>query len=435
MVSKAVQRPGADNVTGLISMSNAARVPETPAQHPRAAGVCVVYVTPDCTDSAVRKRAHGFLSAGIDLVSFSFRRSRYNVDFVPDWTNIELGKTTEQKLSTRIFVFLRALRIFLKHKRTWRAASVLYARNLDLALLALLGKAATRCSAPLVYEVLDVHPAMTKRGIRGVLLRWLERRVLARTQILVVSSPAFQRNYFQPMQHFQGETFLLENKWPKAEMSSLTRSIPYQLSGREPRWTIGWFGNIRCPQSLQILTELADAIPSRVRIYIRGCASLLGEQKLLDAIGDRENMVFEGEYCAPQELPEIYSKVHFNWCVDLCGGKNSLWLLPNRLYEGGYFGIPALAIAGHETGRVVRQRQLGISLETPDAKHLGDVLLNMTQEDYQRMRRSIESQPEENFVDHGDVARLIRAVSGQDDHQQFSQPALELQQDGVGQPR
>lgn len=111
---------------------------------------CVIYVTPDCTDSAVQKRAHGFLSQGIDVISFSFRRSRYNVDFVPDWPNVELGITTEGRLLTRLFVFLGALRLIYSHRRKWRAASLLYARNLDLALLALIGKAVTRCPAPFV---------------------------------------------------------------------------------------------------------------------------------------------------------------------------------------------------------------------------------------------------------------------------------------------
>ncbi len=390
---------------------------------------CVIYLTPDCTDCAVQKRARGFLSIGVDLISFSFRRARYNVDFVPDWPNIELGITTERRLLTRVFLSVRALWVIYGHRRTWRLASLVYAANLDLALLALIGIAVTRCPASFVYEVLDIHPATTKRGIRAVVLRWLERKVLARSQLLVVSSPAFQRNYFQPMQRYRGESFLLENKWPSAEMSALTRILPFELSEDEPKWTIGWFGNIRCPQSLEILTELADALPARVRIYIRGCASLLGERKLLDVIRNRENMIFEGEYCAPGELPAIYSKVHFNWCVDLCGGENSLWLLPNRLYEGGFFGIPALAIGNHETGRFVRQHQLGISLETPVAKHLVDVLSNITREDYEQLRRRIEGLPETNFVDHGDLARLMQAVSRKDGSNTVLHPARDFQHD------
>ncbi len=393
----------------------------------------LIYLSPDCTDSAVQKRVHGFLSEGIDLVSFSFRRARYNVDYVPDWPNVELGITTERRLLARLFVFLRALWVIYCHRRPWRSASVLYARNLDMALLALIGKAITRCPASFVYEILDIHPATTKPGIRGVFLRWLERRVLNRSQLLVVSSPAFLQNYFHPVQGFTGKSFVLENKWPSEEMSNLPREIPCELNGAEPKWTIGWFGNIRCPKSLELLTELADALPERVRIYIRGCASLMGKQKLMDVIRDRENMVFEGEYCAPRELPAIYSNVHFNWCVDLCGGKNSLWLLPNRMYEGGYFGIPALAIAGYETGRIVRQRKLGISLDGPDVEELGEILSNMTREDYERLRRRIQSLPVANFVDHGDLAQLMRTVSQENGHRTVLKPAREIQADSVGQ--
>ncbi len=69
----------------------------------------VIYVTPDCTDSAVQKRVAGFLDSGIELSSFSFRRRRYNVNFIPDWPNVELGMTTERRLATRVWVFLRAL--------------------------------------------------------------------------------------------------------------------------------------------------------------------------------------------------------------------------------------------------------------------------------------------------------------------------------------
>ncbi len=372
---------------------------------------CLIYVTPDCTDSAVQKRVRGFLNEGVALVSFSFRRTRYNEEFVPDWPNIELGKTTERKLLKRISVFLQALRIFHRHRHMWRSAALIYARNLDLALLAMFGKVVTRSRAPLVYEALDIHPALTVRGIRGTLLRWLERRVLARCHLLVVSSPAFLRNYFQPMQRYNGQSFLLENKWPSQQMSQLPRQIPYTITEPEPQWTIGWFGNIRCAKSLEILTELADALPDRVRIYLRGWVSLLGEQKLMDVICQRDNMVYDGQYVAPTEFPDIYSKVHFNWCVDLDDGDNSLWLIPNRLYEGGYFGIPALAIAAHETGRVVRQRGLGLTLESPVADHLKSLFAKMTSDDYAVMRRGIESLPESCFVDHGDIARLLDMAS------------------------
>ncbi len=294
-----------------------------------------------------------------------------------------------------------------RHRRTWQTASLLYARSLDLAVLTLIGKQLTRCTAPLVYEILDIHPALTRQGLRSRLLRWLERRVLRRCRLLVVSSPAFIENYFRPRQRFSGQSFLLENKWPQAQMARLPTKLPCELDDLGPRWTIGWFGNIRCPESLHILTEVADRLSDRVTIYLRGCVTLIGKETLMNAIRHRQNMIFEGEYLAPDDLPDIYSRVHFNWCIDLCDGDNSRWLLPNRLYEGGYFGIPALAVSDHETGRVVRQRHLGVSLDNPLTESLCDMLLKMSCDQYVQMRYGIESLPKSQFVDTGDMVRLV----------------------------
>ncbi len=370
----------------------------------------IVYLTPDCTDAAVKKRAHGFTALGHELVSFSFRRARYDVGYQPDWPNVELGQTEERRLASRIVMCLGALRTIYANRRKWREATMLYVRNVDLSLLGVVGKWLTRSRAPLVYEVLDVHPALTQHGVRAAVLRWLERRVLGRSELLVISSPAFLRDYFQPTQHYTGRVFLLENKWPREDMCARERKLPFELDDHEPVWTIGWFGNLRCQKSLDILTGLAEMLPDRVRIYLRGHASLLGERTLLDAIRGNPNMVYEGEYSAPKELAEIYSRVHFSWCGDLCGGENSLWLLPCRLYEGGYFGIPAIAVDAHETGRAVRDRELGISISPPYAIALKDVLLGMTSAEYTRMRNNLEAKPASDFLDDGDLASMVSLI-------------------------
>jgi succinoglycan biosynthesis protein ExoL len=160
---------------------------------------------------------------------------------------------------------------------------------------------------------------------------------------------------------------------------------------------------------------------------------LLGEAKLLAAIGDRKNVTFAGEYLAPVDLPAIYSQVHFNWCVDLDDGDNSLWLLPNRLYEGGYFGIPAIAVTSHETGRIVRQRHLGLSVGFPIAEQLCALLSKMSWDDYVKLREQIESLPASHFVDTNDIERLIESVSPVNNPINVRCSAAELQHKGVGQ--
>jgi succinoglycan biosynthesis protein ExoL len=196
----------------------------------------IVYLAPDCTDCGTIKRAHGFLGLGHDLLSFSFRRTRYHADFVPDWPNVELGKTTERKLFTRIWAYLKALGIIYANRRQWQEASLVCVRNLDLALLSLVARVVTQFRAPLVYEVIDVHPILTGSGALAATARWLERRVLKRCELLIVTSPAFLTNYFQPIQGYQGPAFLLENKWPSKTVASHQRPLKYELVGEEPRW-------------------------------------------------------------------------------------------------------------------------------------------------------------------------------------------------------
>jgi succinoglycan biosynthesis protein ExoL len=374
----------------------------------------IVYVAPDCTDSAVKKRVRGFMCLGHEVTSFSFRRDRYNVGAPVDWPNVEMGRSGEKRLLARIGAVIRAVQIIARKSETWKNATIVYARNLDLAFLALVGKALTGARAPLVFEVLDIHPLLAQRSVRGAMLRWVERRVLNRCRVLVVSSPAYLSEYFRSWQGFAGSAFLLENKWADERTFPKVRKLSFPNPGdsaQNARWTIGWFGNLRCPRSLEILCQLADQLPDRVTIYMRGFPSLLGNDVLSQAIQSRPNMVFGGEYLAPDQLPEIYSRVHFNWCADLSDGENSRWLLSNRIYEGGYFGVPAIAVAGHETGRVVQERELGVVIEPPYINNLKEFLIGLNPEDYRCMRTRIEQQPVQNFLDCGDLARLLKSLA------------------------
>lgn len=385
----------------------------------------ILYLAPDCTDSAVKKRAHGFLGLGHELLSFSFRRERYAVDYEPDWPNVELGRSTERRLAHRVFLCLDALRRIRRHRSAWRRATIIYARNLDLALLGWLARVVTRCRAPLVYEVLDIHPVLLSSGLKGRFARWLERRILRRCRLLVISSPAFAECYFEKRQGYTGPTFLLENKWPREGIFAerMCVSLPYDADS--PVWTIGWFGNLRCERSLRLLVDLADALPNRVRISLRGCASYMGEERLRASIAGRTNIEFGGEYVAPDDLPDLYRQIHWNWCADFSGGENGRWLIPNRIYEGGFFGVPALAVAGHYTGRLVQERRLGVALGTPPSSGLSSwepshselldalvrLLTGTTPAEYRQLRRTIEEQPIDAFVDTGDLDRMIRDIA------------------------
>ena len=70
------------------------------------------------------------------------------------------------------------------------------------------------------------------------------------------------------------------------------------------------------------------------------------------------NVDYHGRYRAPEDLARIYAGLDLVWAGDFMeAGYNSVWLLPNRLYEGGYYAVPPIAPAGTQTAQMDRSSQ------------------------------------------------------------------------------
>ena len=376
----------------------------------------VAYFAPDSTDSAVIKRALSFRDIGLGVIGLSFRRRRFNADYEPEWSNITLAEIDDASYLKRLAKIFRAVWTVFAQRRRLAEADFYYARNLDMALLALFGRWAAGSPAPLVYEVLDVRPAFLGQSMPARLLRWIERRVLSKACRLVVSSPGFIRHYFEPYQRYAGPWTLLENKlFPFDRLRALTpaaeaaRAQP--LPPADGRWVIGWFGTLRCAESLKILTSVAEALSDKVTLYVRGYPKRVGVENFARMVEEHDNLIYDGEYRAPDDLAEMYSKVHFCWSVDLADPSgNSHWLIPNRIYEGGFFAVPSLALSQTETGEKVTQLGMGWLLDRPYAESLVNLLEALTWEDYLACRDALAALPIGEFCDQGDLAELCRQV-------------------------
>ena len=322
-------------------------------------------------DARVRKRVAALQATGWEVLGYMFHRNRNKLDEAPFWENVELGVTENRRYLKRAFVFLGSLPRLWQHRAALRQAHAFYVVNTDNALIALAARWMAHrpgAPAPIVLELADVQPAMLGQGLRGRLLRAVERFVLRRTGLLVTTSPGFVKNYFTPLQQFTGPVFLLENKvYPSTgiaeanPVASLTRE-----SARAGRpWVIGLFGAFRCRRSIELMRQLAVRFPDRLHFYLRGYPSgtdAAGIQRLLEGL---PNLEWGGAYQYPGDLAEIYRRIDFNWTFDFAdAGTNSAWLLPNRLYEGGIFACPALAEATTETGRWVDSHATGWTLQS-----------------------------------------------------------------------
>jgi len=357
-------------------------------------------------DARVVKRIAALRDRGWQVAGFTFHRERGKPDVAPAWENIHLGTTFNRRYLHRLYTLAKSLLILWRHRDTLGECGVIYVVNTDNAALALLGRFLSGSQAPVVLELADIQAAMTGTGLISRAMRAAERMVLARCVLLVTTSPGFVRNYFEPVQGFRGEVFLLENKVYPSE------GLPRVPARQEPvrcgsPWVIGCFGAFRCRRTMEVIRGLAERLPGKIRFVLRGYPSGVIADNFTELLGEVPGVTYGGPYQYPDDLPGMYGGVDFNWCFDESDPNgNSAWLLPNRIYEGGLFKVPALAAAGTETGRWISGNRCGREIAEPLEETLADFFSSLTVEEWRAMAAECAVLPEDRLRGEGEYDRL-----------------------------
>lgn len=368
------------------------------------------FFCPDVTDASTLKRVRQFMDFGFGVVVFGFRRERYNTAFEPPWPNVPLGLTTDGRYWHRLCALLRAVPAIFRHRRSLRRSKVFYARNIDQLLLALIARTIARSRARIVYEVLDIPPILTQRGVAARSLRRIERMALRHIALLVLSSPGFHRNYYAAIQGYRGDWFLLENK--------LHRSIPTvrprlrrPVDGGRP-WVVGYFGLIRGEETFALIARLAERLQGRVVFRFGGIVTTVDRADFDAALQRSPNMQYTGPYLPQQDLERLYRDVDIAWALDLeHTDHNSRWLMPCRFYEAGYFGVPCMAVRGFEVGTTIEKHRIGWTFDAPLEDSLVRFFERLTLADYAHVRRRLGAVPASTFVAGEDATRLCSLLA------------------------
>jgi hypothetical protein len=369
--------------------------------------VKLAYFVHDLTDPAVARRVRMLKAGGAEPVILGFRRSDTAPGSIEGCATFDLGRTYDGRLGHRAAMTLRAAAGVRRWRDAIAGAEVVMARTLEMLAVAQAARALCGLSAPLVYECLDIHRVMLGEGAKSRALRALERGLMRRASLLVVSSPAFVDRYFRPLQGLTTPVLLVENKVLDLDGGEPARR-PAPQPG--PPWRIGWLGAIRCRRSLELLTDLAARRPDLLEIRIHGRPAYTEAPDFdRQVAAAAPGVAFGGPY-APADLPRLYGDVHFSWAVDFMEeGGNSAWLLPNRIYESGRYGAVPIALAGVETGRWLAARGLGVRLD--DVSELEGFLDSLTPERYAELRAAVEATPADAFAaDREACRRLVEAL-------------------------
>ncbi len=373
----------------------------------------------DAAEAAQVKRMDSYLACGFVVQGFMMRRANMNADFVPFWDNLHLADIENENQLGRMWAVAKSIPKVFANRHLLRGTDIVVARNLDMLMIAAFAqKLAPEASPRLIYECLDINNLMTGDGIKNRIFRWIERQLLTRTDTLMVSAPAFIDNYFGPVQGWNGNTVLVENKIWVSDPAVLPRPSPAQITDRaqispETPLTVGWIGTLRCQQSLDLLVAAAQALGPRIRISMHGVIHHHAVQDFDATLAAHPNLVFCGPYSYPNGLADVYENCDVVWAQDMWQwGTNSTWLLPNRIYEASYFGCPSIAVAGTGTGDRV-SAGLGWTIPEPTAEALIALLSKLTADDLTKMRQAILARPDHEFLQSADeIRQALSAKSG-----------------------
>ncbi|MDX1294196.1 MAG: hypothetical protein R3265_15380 [Hyphomonas sp.] len=365
----------------------------------------------DAADAAVRRRVKSFTGDGMAVIGFMMRRREVQ----PEWENVDLGLTRDGAFIQRIKQVFAGARKAAARRDLLETADVIYARNLDMLACAFLAKRHANLKTPVIYESLDVHRLLTRTDLVGRIFRALERALLKRTRALVVSSPGFLRNHFE--RHYQGDftAYVVENR-----LSSDSEFGPRPHAGTQPsanadgKLVLGWVGMLRCQRSLDLLCNLADAFPESLEIHLHGIPARTEIRDFEAEIARRPNMTFFGKFRSPEDLAGIYGSLDVVWAGDFMeAGYNSVWLLPNRIYEGGYYATPSIAPAGTETAAWIERNECGFVIDEPLEQTLPNLVerLKDDRREIAAYSARLASLPEDLFVQPAGFMRKVISSS------------------------
>ncbi len=364
----------------------------------------IVYLAHDLDDTAIWRRHQMLLIGGADVSLAGFRRGEGEL---PE-PAIVLSQTRNGEMAARALAVLRTMVSLRRRLPMTKPPDVILARNLEMLALAV----ALRRRFPqarIVYELLDVHRLLLGGGVVSRALRWVEAWFLRRTDLIIISSPGFQRGYLTRFQRPERPVMMVENK-PLAGTTSPQLAKPVA----EGPIRVGWFGILRCAWSLATLDQVTRAAPGRYRVMLRGKPALDVLPDFHAVVEANPDLSYLGPYKWPDDLASIYAEVEIAWLVDRYeAGGNSELSLPNRLYEGGLHGAVPLALDGNELAERLKMLGIGIIVGKPTAEAAGLAMAALDRDGILPLRDAVRALPRATWEAGLDDCRaLVTRMAG-----------------------
>ena len=374
----------------------------------------IVYFVHDVHDAAVERRVRMFNAAGAITTVLGFRRRDEPLTKLHGAQVIDLGKTEDGRMAQRVSAVFANL---LRPKAILEAAKgadVIIGRNVEAFALATRARVAAP-QARLVYECLDIHRLLLGSSLPSKAVQAVQARLLKNADLVLTSSPAFEREYFRKRVPDVPPVFLIENKVPDLDGTAFADAVHQSASADPgPPWIIGWFGMLRCKRTFDVLADLVRQSEGRIKVVIAGRPSPAEFTDFAAMVAKVPGFTFHGAYVAA-DLPRLYAQCHFAWAIDFFEeGLNSSWLLPNRIYEAMAHGVVPIALLSVEVGRWLAARSAGLVLADAGPS-LHQSFQAIDQQQFEQLTAGVGRVPRSDIIaTKADCDALLAAMIGQE---------------------
>lgn len=378
-------------------------MPETPGP------IRVLVALPVLGQPRHAKRVEMLKEAGFEVTVAAFERG-YHKGRLPDAPIVRLGTVEHGKLIGRLRRLVSALPTL---RRTIADHDVIYAAGIDMSWLAVV--AGSLLGARHVVEVGDVHHVQTVAGLKGRMVRFLDRALMRRVGLIVVTAEGFVSEYYRKWLGSRVEALVVENKLESAFVDGLSEGA----RSARPRGTplvdrplrIGYFGLLRCPWSWRALTTAVERSNGRIEVVAAGFP--MNPTDLPEQASALSGASYLGQYKSPDDLERLYTTVDLIWaCYAPIGSEdwNLRWARPNRFYESCCFRRPLISRDGSCDAVEVVKHGIGLVVPDFDPAEAADRLCRVTTEDVASWTRAMEGLPVSIYTYTDEVERLRKAV-------------------------
>lgn len=392
--------------------------PTRVADDPGAMAERVLCVVPALEHAHYSRRAAMLRDAGFQVSVIGFERAGRPGGRL-DCPVESLGALARGRYLKRALVLGGAVR---RVRAALRRHDLAYAFGPDLGALALF--AARRTGIPIVLEVPDLRPRQTASGGLARIARALDRALVERCRLLVLTSADYE-TYYRTWLRTGTPRLVVENKVDPAIAAAFGEPSPDEPLPESPqssrptgRLRLGWFGLLRDEWSLRLLEILGRTAPDRFEFSLAGAFAPVVPDfpKRVSAV---PNLVYHGPF-RREEAPALFAGADLTLSCYPPDPPHWRWSRSNRYYLACLCRTPLITRAGTADAAETERWDIGVSLreETPEraaAALARFAARRLVRDDLRRFRANMARLPRDHYVATEEPERLRRALAALSD--------------------